>query len=466
MKDRDGKDDGANYFELLVTHREFRLYLVSYLITNAGEWFTYVASIELTEELLGAEGSSSRIAISFLVVLRVLPFAIFSFLGGALADSADRRKSMIGLDILGAAVGLLYLMAYWLKSIELVFVSAFIQSTVAAFYEPCRSSILPMLVPEDEFMKKANTLCGLAWSVMQAFGALLGGLSIALVGIKNCFVIDCFTYLSSAFFLSLVRGNYLVGNSETTKNYETVVDQIKGMTMDATRYLRSTFFGLLVFVKTGGALVFGAFDVLNVSYSERDPEYNSSTRLGMLFGTVGVGCLIGPLVSDNFTEMKRPETLQFSCIISFVFMSVGGFGFWLFRPFFLICLFTAIRAAGSSILWIDSTILLQKFSAPEMLGRVMAIDFALATAAEAASALLCGFLQDIGGLSPDQVSLVMGILAATFFSLGMLYHLQGGGAASQEALMEKAPLFSGEKSEYSSLQLIPPVQESDTDNQD
>eukprot|EP00553_Chaetoceros_curvisetus_P002222 CAMPEP_0204629754 /NCGR_PEP_ID=MMETSP0717-20131115/18851_1 /ASSEMBLY_ACC=CAM_ASM_000666 /TAXON_ID=230516 /ORGANISM="Chaetoceros curvisetus" /LENGTH=57 /DNA_ID=CAMNT_0051646783 /DNA_START=1 /DNA_END=170 /DNA_ORIENTATION=- len=50
-----------------------------------------------------------------------------------------------------------------------------LQASIAALYEPCRTSIIPLMVTEDEPMKKATTLAGLAWSMMTAIGSGAGG---------------------------------------------------------------------------------------------------------------------------------------------------------------------------------------------------------------------------------------------------------------------------------------------------
>lgn len=116
-----------------------KLIFLSYL----SRWFTYVASIELLEELLGSERSTSRRYVSFILVCRLIPSFVLIPFGGILADARDRRRSMIMLDLLGAITPLLYLLASYYRSIELIYVVTLLQAIIASFYEPCRSSILP-----------------------------------------------------------------------------------------------------------------------------------------------------------------------------------------------------------------------------------------------------------------------------------------------------------------------------------
>ena len=73
-----------------------------------------------------------------------------------------------------------------------------------------------------------------------------------------------------------------------------------------------------------------------------------------------------------------------------------------------------------------------------MLGRVMAVDWAMATLSEALSAILAGVVQDAAGLSAQQVSLVVSGVGTVFFVLWLVYHGCGFGAASVEAKHHKS----------------------------
>jgi hypothetical protein len=65
-----------------------------------------------------------------------------------------------------------------------------------------------------------------------------------------------------------------------------------------------------------------------------------------------------------------------------------------FSQSWAVCFLNALSSAGSSVLWIYSSLLLQKCSTPSMPGRVLATDYALALLAESFSAYLAGMLRD------------------------------------------------------------------------
>eukprot|EP00985_Skeletonema_marinoi_P023110 scaffold15122_cov75-Skeletonema_marinoi.AAC.4 len=102
-------------------------------------------------------------------------------------------------------------------------------------------------------------------------------------------------------------------------------------------------------------------------------------------------------------------------------MALGCYGLWQFDEFILICIFSAVRSAGSNIVWVYSSLLLQKLSSASMRGRVFGVDYALAMLSESASALLAGVLQDDAGLSAAQVSLIMAVVAVVTLVMWSVY---------------------------------------------
>lgn len=354
-----------------------------------------MASISAIEQIHSSQQSISRTSISILVALRLIPNAVFSNIGGVLADSFDRRQILLVLDVLGAVIAWLFTVAYQCRSINALYAATMLQMTVAAIYEPSRSALTPMLL-DEESLKKAYTLTGLGWSVMASVGSSLGGFAVEWVGIDMCFVIDSLTYLMSAFFVWKIQGDYLAADetNTTTSNAEgelsilmhdteTIVTSnttsekgpfqslrlLMSMTVDGFNYLRSKPWGPFVFLKCCAALIYGAADVLNVSFSERgvsdvgrDSAYNlegSSRRLGVLFAFVGLGCFFGPIAIEPFTHMNETKSLERACWGSYLLMAVGCWGLSRFEGVAWICVFTAVRSSGSSVICVYSSLLLQ-----------------------------------------------------------------------------------------------------------
>lgn len=443
-----------SYWEFLSSNRNYRWFILSYLITHFGEWLTYIASIDFIESVRAShQQSTSRTALSILILVRLLPNVVLSALGGTLADSLDRRLIMIFLDICGALCACLFILAYQWESIFWLYVASCVQQCIAGLYAPSHSAIVTQLVQSDVQLKKATTLEGLTWSAMQAFGAAASGWMVGALGIRTCFIVDGISYGVSALFLAFVTGSYKV--AEDKKDGEprpeqkdeglSLLQQFITMVVEAKQYLSGSYFGALIFLKATAALGYGACDILNVAFAEQSAngqiadDISSNHRLGILFSLVGIGCMVGPLVAERHIHVERPITLQISCVVGFGFSTIGYFG-WASIPYFWsVCIFSVIRAAGSSNIWIHSTLLLQKMAAPNMLGRVLAADYAMALVGEALAAYFCGVFMDIyTDWTPYQVSLLLALLTLVITLGWSTYHLSGRGAAMYEPATEKS----------------------------
>lgn len=174
-------------------------------------------------------------------------------------------------------------------------------------------------------------------------------------------------YAVSAFLTWKVGGSWNPGdgNSGDSEGEDeeclTIWEKLKGMTVDAAVYLRSSFFGALVFLQFSAACVYGAIDVLEVSFSERGGggEAANSTRLGILFAFSGAGCLLGTVVAEYCTNMKDPRSLQRACVWSYLCMTLSYLGMGIFPAFASPCIFTIVNSASSTLLCIASDLMLQ-----------------------------------------------------------------------------------------------------------
>uniref|UniRef100_A0A7S4ER63 Major facilitator superfamily (MFS) profile domain-containing protein n=1 Tax=Pseudo-nitzschia australis TaxID=44445 RepID=A0A7S4ER63_9STRA len=177
--------------------------------------------------------------------------------------------------------------------------------------------------------------------------------------------------------------------------------------------------GTYALLKGSAAWAYGAADVLNVAFSARGSETNlslTSLKLGILFGSIGVGCIIGSILTDVLSSLSRPKRIVKLCLMGYVSMSIGLFQMALFPNFFAsICISGVVRSMGASVIWINSTLLVQKFTPPGLLGRVNSIETGVALLGEALSALGAGLLMDYMGISPEGLSLILAAVALCWF---------------------------------------------------
>ena len=420
----------------------------------------------------GIKQNNTNTLISILILVKILPNVLLIPIGGILADSYDRLKIQVILDLCSACVVVVFLWSLASESIVLCLVANFLIETFNGLYMPSNQAMLPQLFGKgissndddddddegNEELKKATVLYGMSWSLMTAIGSSLGGIFVATFGIKGCFIIDSITYLTSAIILRIcVKGNFnasFKGSPIEQEDVETddscenrsLLEEQSGFEKEASpsdpnfgtkdlegasgfillflRGLRFLFLeeplvGACTLLKGSAALAYGAVDVLNVTFSERGSESDpskTSLKLGILFACVGIGCILGSLITDVVSDLSYPRKIAR--------LSLGGFFsifvalFWMAATpdlFASLCMSTMIRSIGSSIVWIASTLLIQKFTPENLLGRVSSFDTGFALFMEAISALGGGMLMDQKDISPEKLSLFLGFIALLFF---------------------------------------------------
>ena len=89
-----------------------------------------------------------------------------------------------------------------------------------------------------------------------------------------------------------------------------------------------------------------------------------------------------------------------------------------------IIFFTLVRACGSAVLWVYSSVALQIVCDGEVLGRVVSIEGAAAFAAEGASAYAAALLLDVGGMGAKNVALTIGTFGLAFVTAPVLVYCQ------------------------------------------
>src|SRR5688500_17437170 len=153
-----------------------RLYAAT-LVSFMGDWFALVAILGRVNDL--TDGSASLVTL--VMVTQMLSIAVFSPLGGSLADRFDRRRLMVFADVGRMVLALGFLLIDrpsegWVAYPLTAAIGAF-----TAVFEPTTHAAVPNLVdPED--LPAANVLMGSAWGTMLAVGGALGGIVAATLG--------------------------------------------------------------------------------------------------------------------------------------------------------------------------------------------------------------------------------------------------------------------------------------------
>ncbi|MFC1923279.1 MFS transporter, partial [Chloroflexota bacterium] len=173
-------------------HRSFRLLWIGLAISIAGSQMQIWALLWQVRIL-----TDQPIALGGIGLARILPVIVFSLIGGAVADSANRRRVLFVTQSVMALVALALAWLTFQGQITLwqIYALTAIQATALAFDLPSRQALVPNLVPAKD-LSNAFSMQSIALQVGSIVGPALSGIVIAYWGQYYAYLIDAFTFLA------------------------------------------------------------------------------------------------------------------------------------------------------------------------------------------------------------------------------------------------------------------------------
>lgn len=401
------------YGALLRGNRAFRFLWLGQVVSQMGDWFDTIAVYTIALRLTGSGRS-----VALIMVARFLPSVIMGPLSGVVADRFSRRTIMIAADLLRGVVVLGFLLVRRPDQMWLVYVLTVLQLAFSAFFEPAKTAAIPSIVSDRELLS-ANAIASVTWSVMLTLGAAIGGFVAGWFGTDVAFILDSLTFIASALLIASVRFPKRPSRAKAKLR----IGKALGITdtIEGAHYVkdRSRVFAYLM-VKPAWGMGGGILTLLAVFGEKVFPvSGKTATGIGVLFTARGIGTAVGPIVARRWAGETRKQ-MQNAIGIAFLIGGAFYIAFAVSHSFALALLFLAIAHTGGSILWVFSTVLLQREVEDQFRGRVFAAELALLTLTMAASNYLVGELMDRFGFSPRVVTVGVG---AFFLLPGLIWFL-------------------------------------------
>lgn len=392
----------VGYIELLRSNHNFRQLWLGQVVSQLGDWFNTIALYTI---ILNLTGSGRDVGL--LLVARFLPSFVFGPLSGVLADRFSRRSIMIISDLLRALTVLGFLVVRRADQLWIIYVLTVAQLGLSTFFEPAKTAVIPSIVSDRELVA-ANAISSVTWSVMLTLGAVIGGVITGWFGTDVSFVLDAATYLVSAALIARVR----IPRHEPRAKAKLTINRALGIseTIEGIRYVKQRPRVLaLLLVKPAWGLGGGILTLLAVFGERIFPVGKSAaTGIGVLFAARGIGTAVGPIVARRLSGEGKQQ-MQAAIGISFLIGGAFYVAFGSATSFVLALLVLGIAHTGGSVLWVFSTVLLQRSVEDRFRGRVFAAELALLTLTMAASNYLTGELLDRLHLSPRLVTIAIGV---------------------------------------------------------
>lgn len=290
--------------------RDYRLMASGQLLSNLGDWLMQVAAPYYVLRLTG-----STLATGLSLGAETVPAILLGPIAGVLADRWDRRRTALAADLLRAASVSLMLLAHGPGEVWLIYVALIGESSFSQFFNPTFQSLLPAVVGRGPELSAANSVGALIGGTVRLVGGPLGGALYALVGFAPVVAMDAGSYLASAVLITAMRFRPEAVSMEPVSMEPATVEpatvepatvepvaitpwrRFAEQLRDGMAHVRTTpglpgmFTAAAIFLIGNGALT-----ALLIPYT-RFVLHAATGTLGLLFGALGVGYLVGAPVS-------------------------------------------------------------------------------------------------------------------------------------------------------------------------
>jgi MFS family permease len=265
--------------------RNYRLYFFGQLISVAGTWMQTVAQSFLVLDLTH---SGSQLGLT--TAARFLPMFLFGPAGGLFADRMDKRRVLLVTQTLSGLLAGAFSILIATHDIRMwiVYLLALALGFVNVFDNPARQSFISEMVPPRD-LANAVTLNSVSMNMSRVFGAALGGVIAAAIGLTLCFACNALSF--GAVLLSLVAMRK--ADLFPAKRVARQPRQIR----EGLRYVRSTpeLLVPLIMIAVIGTLAW-EFQV-SLPLMASKVFGGGAASYGVMASIMGVGAVFGGLIS-------------------------------------------------------------------------------------------------------------------------------------------------------------------------
>jgi predicted MFS family arabinose efflux permease len=398
----------AAYWCLLRDNRNFRRLWLAQIVSELGDWFYVVAIYSL---LLQFTGKAQAVGLA--LVLQVLPSTLVGPTAGVVNDRIRRKRVMIAADLFRMVIVACMMLVRSASLVWLVYPLLFFETVMYGFFEPARSAVIPNLVGEDQ-MLTANTVSSTTWSVNFAIGSALGGFVAVWFGRDAVFIVNALSFLVSALLIRGMCFDEPHADGPTPFHVRELVDF--SPVAAGIRYIRADRRLLATVLLKAGIGIMGANWVIFPIMGERvfpvhmgtlDTAGGAALGMSLLMGARGVGAFIGPLSASRWAA-NRGTRMRAGILAGFVTGGLGYIALSRAPNLALACVAVIAAHGGSSVVWVFSTTLLQRYSDDSFRGRVFSADLGIFMLSIAASGALAGIFID-RGVSVRTVAFATGV---------------------------------------------------------
>ncbi len=340
-----------------LAHKNFVFFLSGAVLSNIGTWIQMVALGWLVLEM-----TKSAFYVGLVNFAGSVPVTVLVLFAGVAADRLDRKKLIIGTQIVMLVLALIlaYLTQVNAVNIPIIIVLNLGFGLMTAIMFPTWQAYLSDIVPRKDLMN-AIALNSAQFHMARLVGPALAGLILAAYGAAANFYVNAVSFLFVILALAAVK----TAPREKAPEFRVMAHLKEGFA-----YVNDKPVLKVLLISTGLITLFGMPYATLMPVLAKNVLHLGASGFGFMMAFNGMGALVGALLVGGMANTVKRETLIRAGAIAFG-AGLVALGFvhtvWLAAPVLVVC--------GGAFLVTSSAIntSLQALTPGRLRGRIMSM---------------------------------------------------------------------------------------------
>lgn len=381
-------------------YRDFKLLWLGLLVSNTGSQMQF-AAINWHIFIL----THSPLALGMIGLARFLPIAVFSLVGGAVADAHNRKKILLITQTVLTFLSCILALSTFMRSTTpfLIYVITALSAIAIAFDTPPRQALIPSLIHRDH-LPNAMSLNVIVFQTSMVLGPALSGIIISQFGIGSVYLFNAISFLAVIGALIAMKTSGEIEGTPSKISLRAVKEGlafVKSKTIIWSTMVLDFF--STFFASATALLPIFAEKILNVG----------PVGFGFLYAAPSIGALVAGYTLAHQGITKNQGKLL---LLAITFYALATIAFGLSKTFLLSFAALFIVGIGDSVSAVIRNIIRQLTTPDYIRGRMTSVNMIFAMGGPQLGEFEAGVLASIVGAP---FSVVVGGIS-TLFVVGIV----------------------------------------------
>lgn len=354
----------------------------NFLFLIAGKFVSLIGSemqnFALSLYVLKITGSATKFA--SVLAITLVPQIIFGNIAGVLADWFDRKKLLMILDLLSAAIVAIYAIIFKMNgdlTLTQIYILSVLLSTISSMFNPTIGAVIPSIAEDDE-LADANGINTMFMNIANLISPIIAGILLEFFNIFIILTINAISFLLSfmfEFMLEIQKTNdkpEKINLNSFLNDFLTGIDFIKSKRL----ILNILIIGIIVNFTSNPILSVGLTYISKQILKITDYQY------GILQSTFAISMIVSPFICSIIAKKYKLGKILFLDIfsvsilyflLSFIISPIYLQGFsYILKPYISLMIIIFFVGLITTIGNISLTTMLQIEIPLKLMGRVIA----------------------------------------------------------------------------------------------